>query len=68
MELVLRGNRVRANWGRWVIDCPSPVCAGAVQVWKGQSSAYCADCDSFITELVWPADPQAIDSVTRVSR
>lgn len=60
-DLLIRGNYVRANWGRWVADCPSPFCLSAMQVWAGQRSTACMDCESPIPELIWPADPEAIE-------
>lgn len=63
-SVVLAGNYVRANWGRWLADCPA--CAGAMQVWTGQFYAECGDCGVPICELIWPADPEGIEALLSV--
>lgn len=54
---------VRANWGRWVADCPSPWCTSAMQVWPGQLHSRCRDCGTPIGPLVWPADPEGVEAI-----
>jgi hypothetical protein len=61
--LVLTGNHVIANWGRWVALCPSHWCDSAMQVWPGQQHTVCGDCGEPITQLIWPADPEGIEAL-----
>lgn len=62
-ELMQWGNRVRVNWGRWIVDCDSPFCLSAVQVHPGQDWAHCRDCNRTIANLIWPEDPEAIEVI-----
>jgi hypothetical protein len=55
------GDYVRANWGRWLIDCSSPWCTSAMQVYPGQISVTCLDCGTTMGPLIWPADPDGIE-------
>ena len=50
----------RANWSRWVADCPSPFCSSALQLTPGQPWFRCRDCDA-VAEVVWPANPADIE-------
>jgi len=59
--LLPAGNYVIANWGRWVVNCASPACASAMQVWPGQEWVRCADCATLAADLIWPADPDGIE-------
>lgn len=43
---------VRANWGRWVADCPR--CPSALWVEPGNTSVKCIDC-GLPYETVWPS-------------
>lgn len=61
--LVSWGNRVRVNWSRWIVDCDSAMCLGAMQVWPGQEWSRCGTCERVITNLVWPRDPEAIEAI-----
>lgn len=54
---------VRANWGRWVADCPSPWCTSAMQVWPGQVHTRCGDCGTTMGPLIWPADPEGVETI-----
>jgi hypothetical protein len=45
----------RANWGRWVIDCPTPLCLDALSLPPGVGFV-CPSCDAR-ADVVWP-DPQ----------
>lgn len=61
--LLLVGNHVRANWGRWVADCPAPWCLSAMQVWAGDRHTVCRDCGTPIPDLIWPADPEGVEAL-----
>jgi hypothetical protein len=54
-----------ANWGRWISRCPAPWCTNAVGLDRGQARFECIGLDSCgaVADLVWPADPQAIEAV-----
>lgn len=43
----------RANWGRWIADCPSPFCLSALQLQRHQPWYVCPDCGE-AGEIVWP--------------
>lgn len=47
----------RANWGRWVADCPR--CPSALWVNPGARDAVCRDC-RLPYEVVWPSDNMII--------
>lgn len=55
---------VRANWGRWIADCPSPFCLSALQVFPGQELFRCLDCDTE-AEIAWPA-ASMVDGIERL--
>lgn len=48
----------RANWGRWLVDCPS--CPSALGLPPGTPVYSCWDCDA-VAEIVWPANPRDIE-------
>lgn len=52
-----------ANWSRWVARCPAGLCTNAVQVQRWQPRFVCdgAGGCGWTTELVWPADPEAVE-------
>ena len=53
--LVKRGvTNARANWGRWVADCPSPFCLSALQLTRDQAWFTCRECEA-VGEIVWPS-------------
>ena len=56
---------VEANWGRWIARCPRPWCTNALQVWPGQQQMVCAGAGGcgWEADLVWPADPDAIELI-----
>jgi hypothetical protein len=62
-ELLLTGNQVFANWGAWKVWCPARWCDSAMQVWQGQEHTACGDCGEPITQLIWPADPEGIETL-----
>ena len=53
------------NHGRWIARCPRPYCTNAMQVDRGQATFGCVALDGcgWIGELVWPADPDAIEAL-----
>lgn len=56
---------VRAECGTWLAGCPRPYCANALAVQRGQSQFVCEgpmSCGA-VGELVWPADPDAIEVI-----
>lgn len=53
----------RVNWSRWIVDCPSPYCRGAMQVVPGDDMVWCKDCGCMTTSIVWPADPETIEVI-----
>jgi hypothetical protein len=57
------GDWVRANWGRWIVDCTSRWCAGAMQVYPGQVLVTCGDCGTTAGPLIWPADPDGVETI-----
>lgn len=65
-DLALEGVAyAEANWGRWIARCPEPWCTNAMQVDRGQRTYVCCGlggCGVGV-ELVWPADPAAIELV-----
>lgn len=62
-DLLPYGNHVYANWGRWVVMCASPFCTGAMQVYSGQMFVACGDCGWPIEELIWPVDPEGVETI-----
>lgn len=60
------------NHGRWVVDCPSLNCAGALKLWSGQTpvACNCRDIDfcqhgplcATVFNVVWPADRETIEA------
>jgi hypothetical protein len=60
---VIGAGYVEANWGRWIVRCPRPWCASAMQVWPGDRWTACKDCEAPIPDLVWPADPEAVEAL-----
>lgn len=57
------GDYVRANWGRWLIDCSSRYCTSAMQVYPGQVLVTCLDCGTTMGPLIWPADPAGVEAL-----
>lgn len=63
--------RAFLNWGRWKVNCPSPVCLGASLVEPGQTAVICKCRDQGVCQhgplcaalqhIVWPADVTAIE-------
>lgn len=62
-DLLPAGNHVYANWGRWVVGCSRPFCFSAMQVYPGQTWVACGDCGEMIADLLWPADPEGVETV-----
>lgn len=70
----------RVCWGRWLVDCASPYCTGALTLgpdrpdgrgrirrgltW-GQQRMGCWDCDYVTGPIFWPPDPDAIEMLLR---
>jgi hypothetical protein len=57
---------VRANHGRWIVDCP--FCLGAQLASPTDRRFLCADCGNVNISgkwlrVVWPANPEAIEAV-----
>jgi len=58
--LILRGLvQARVNWGRWIVDCPSPFCQSALAVFPGTPAFTCEDCGAD-GEIQWPAEVRDI--------
>ena len=57
-----------ANWGRWVVRCPRPLCTNALTLPPGTSMYTCAGPGGCGGEavVVWPPDPQAIEALLRL--
>lgn len=55
--------RARVNWSRWIVDCPTPYCRGAMGVLPGDDMVWCSDCGCMTTSIVWPADPEGIELI-----
>lgn len=54
-----------ANWGRWIVRCPAPYCTNAIQVGRWEPVFRClgAGACGWSTELIWPADPEGIETL-----
>jgi hypothetical protein len=54
-----------ANWGRWLARCPRPLCTNALVLEVGEPMFVCAGLGGcgITAELIWPADPQAIEAL-----
>jgi hypothetical protein len=60
---------VRANHGRWIVDCP--FCRGAQLASPTDRRFLCADCGNVNVggkwlRVIWPADPAAIEAALLV--
>lgn len=53
----------RMNWGRWVVDCSSPYCTGALKLPPHTTSMRCVDCGFRTTNIIWPLDTGAIETL-----
>lgn len=51
------------NWGRWVADCPRPLCGNAVQLTPKQTSFFCEAGCLLIAEVEWPNNVAELDEV-----
>lgn len=51
----------RHNWGRWIADCPA--CPSAVALSPGMDTAVCWDCGEKVDPILWPADPDGIETL-----
>jgi len=61
---VLRdSNYARANWSRWIVDCSTPYCRGAMAVMPGSPDAWCKDCGQTTERIVWPADVEGVEAI-----
>ncbi len=62
-ELVHGGwARARINWGRIVVDCPSPICKAALTLPPGWPVYDCWECPA-VGAVAWPANLADIASV-----
>lgn len=61
--LLAGGDYVCANWGRWVVHCSGAFCFNAMQVYPGQTFVTCTDCETTLGPLVWPADPDGVETL-----
>ncbi len=54
-----------ANWGRWVAKCPRPYCHNAMQINRWEPIFLCGGAGGcgWSTNLIWPADPEAIETL-----
>lgn len=54
-----------ANWGRWIARCPKPLCHNATQVNRWEPIFRCVGAGGcgWSTDLLWPADPEAIETL-----
>lgn len=52
----------RANWGRWVVDCPRPYCRDALTMPPGTPGMICPSCGTR-SDVVWPADAALIQEL-----
>lgn len=56
----------RANWGRWIGDCPAPSCASALTLptagWQ-IDPFQCWDCGYVAEQIIWPPDVPAIEAL-----
>lgn len=57
------GDYAHANWGRWVVFCSGRFCFNALQVYPGQQLVTCPFCETTLGPLIWPADPEAIETI-----
>jgi hypothetical protein len=64
VSLILRREvtYARANWGRWVADCPSPFCLSALQLQRYQPWFACLECDT-AGEIVWPDRAEDVERI-----
>lgn len=55
------------NHGRWVADCPTPGCGGAMLVLRGGEflcgTCFNAEIGGEYRPIEWPADPEAIEAL-----
>lgn len=57
---------VRANHGRWIVDCP--ICSSAQLATPDDQRFFCVTCGNINTggqwrPVTWPSDPKAIESM-----
>lgn len=54
-----------ANWGRWVVRCPSGLCTNAVQVVRWQQFFECVGVGAcgWTSPIEWPPDPEGIETL-----
>lgn len=66
-SLVLPGDPelayARYNWGRWIVDCASPYCAGALALEPGTPAMQCWDCGHVTEPIAWPDSPESIETL-----
>lgn len=58
----------RANWGRWIADCPSPFCLSALAISPRGPLAdvfVCLDCGAE-AEVIWPTNVREIERFLRI--
>jgi hypothetical protein len=61
----------RLDWGRWVADCPNPMCSSAMHLERGQRDFHCrfklddrgnyGGCGT-LAPIAWPGDPAGIEA------
>jgi hypothetical protein len=52
----------RAEWGRWIADCPAPYCRSALNLALHQTIYRCWECET-VAEVVWPTYAQDIERI-----
>jgi hypothetical protein len=62
-DLLPVGDYAFANWGRWLVLCSDPFCFNAMQIYPGQDLVTCTECRTTLGPLIWPADPEAVETV-----
>jgi hypothetical protein len=56
----------RVNHGRWIVDCLTPFCSGAVRVHHSETRATCSLCDNAERgplPIAWPDERGQIENV-----
>jgi len=50
----------RAEWSRWIADCPAPYCRSALQLRRFEPFFRCWDCGAG-ADIVWPSNLEDIE-------
>lgn len=59
---------VYVSTGRWVVDCPNPLCGSSQVASKTDQRFYCVECANIAVSgkyipVIWPDEPDAIEHV-----